>query len=540
MNKLFLYYHTLKYVKPIQIFRRLFRRFHKPTQNIVVLDRRTQSGKWTTVELKGQVLFANGECNFLNQKGCVRTADDWNNSEHSKLWLYNLHYFDDFVSSNRNRDLQLEWLNRWLEHNAESHGNGWEPYPISLRSVNWIKAFLGGMEASDKALESLASQVDYLSQDLEYHLLGNHLFVNAKALVYAGCFFSGAKADKWLSTGTDILLKEIEEQILNDGTNFELTPMYHAVILVDLLDLLNLSDAYPNIFPESLKEMLGTYLPKMMNVLQNMTHPDGRLGFFNDSTGGIAPSFNQIESYATKLGVDKTIEKTNELIDFNDSGYICYRDANITLMADLGSIGPDYIPGHAHADTLSFELSLFGKSVFVNSGISEYGLSAERLRQRKTQAHNTVSVNSKDSSVVWSGFRVAQRARILERSIDSGKQVFAASHDGFKRQGINTIHKRTWQISNNDISISDHIDGEFDTAVSHLHLEPSVIVDKVSSECLTLMFADKQVNVYFEGGNWSICDTTWHPAFGVSIKNKRIDIQFTQPTLTVKISWSNT
>ena len=51
------------------------------------------------------------------------------------------------------------------------------------------------------------------------------------------------------------------------------------------------------------------------------------------------------------------------------------------VLCDIGRIGPDYLPGHAHADTLSFELSLAGERVIVNSGISEYGLSSERIRR---------------------------------------------------------------------------------------------------------------------------------------------------------------
>jgi hypothetical protein len=31
------------------------------------------------------------------------------------------------------------------------------------------------------------------------------------------------------------------------------------------------------------------------------------------------------------------------------------------LILDVAPVGPDYLPGHAHADTLSFELSLFGQ-----------------------------------------------------------------------------------------------------------------------------------------------------------------------------------
>ena len=43
------------------------------------------------------------------------------------------------------------------------------------------------------------------------------------------------------------------------------------------------------------------------------------------------------------------------------------------VIFDLAQIGPDYLPSHGHADTLSFELSVYGKRVFVNSGTSMYG-----------------------------------------------------------------------------------------------------------------------------------------------------------------------
>ena len=73
----------------------------------------------------------------------------------------------------------------------------------------------------------------------------------------------------------------------------------------------------------------------------------------------------------------------------------------MVAMLDVGPIGPDYLPGHAHADTLSFELSLHGRRVLVNSGTSVYGIGAERLRQRGTAAHNTLTVDGADSSEVW-------------------------------------------------------------------------------------------------------------------------------------------
>ena len=98
-------------------------------------------------------------------------------------------------------------------------------------------------------------------------------------------------------------------------------------------------------------------------------------------------------------------------------------------------MGPDYIPGHAHADTLSFELSIINQRTFVNSGISEYGITSKRINQRKTRSHNTVEVDGKDSSQVWGSFRVVRRAKIVSRYIErkqDGLIVLQASHNGYK------------------------------------------------------------------------------------------------------------
>ena len=210
---------------------------------------------------------------------------------------------------------------------------------------------------------------------------------------------------------------EIPEQILEDGANFEPSPMYHSLMLVDMLDMLNLIRAYPSQELSQISTLLEEYIPKMLMYQDPMAHPDGGLSFFNDSVDGIAPSVFKIKNYAKKMGFLKNTSNSSdpELVDNIGSGYFSAKIGKNKLIFDAASIGPDYIPGHAHADTLSFELSVGGQRVFVNSGTSEYGLSLKRLRQRKTFSHNTVEVDCKDSSQVWSSFRVANRARIFDR-----------------------------------------------------------------------------------------------------------------------------
>lgn len=543
----FTYYHTLKYLKISQIVYRIRKRFIHPTHHCLNGCPAMLSGDWVTYGLYEQKLFDGNRVRFLNVYGVVHSENDWNDVSQSKLWLYNLHYFDDLCAVNaRNRiDQQVALIHKWITDNPAPEGNGWEPYPASLRIVNWIKFFLSGISPDKIMLDSLAQQVDFLSQDLERHLLGNHLFVNAKSLIFAGLFLEGKPATKWLETGLKIYDRELEEQVLSDGGNFELAPMYHVIMLVDLLDLTNIFTAYSHKIDLCVIDKTRKYTAKMLDWLQKMTHTDGEVSFFNDTAFGIAPKNSVVTEYAKKLGL-KPIRRCIpspgfiEVFDLESSGYVSARSFEYSLVADLSPVGPDYIPGHAHADTLSFEFSLGGQRVFVNSGISEYGLSEERLRQRQTAAHNTVSVNGMDSSHVWSGFRVAQRARVADRVVGpvvDNTVSFGASHNGFKQQGVNCVHHRKWNISPDRILFTDKIIGRFESAIGYLHLHPEVDVLDVNDEIVKLATDRYLINLAISGATVFLADSTWHPQFGVSNANKKLYFQFKNDSMAVVIDW---
>src|SRR5690606_13481259 len=112
---------------------------------------------------------------------------------------------------------------------------------------------------------------------------------------------------------------------------------------------------------------------------------------------------------------------------------------------DLAAIGPDYIPGHAHADTLSFELSLGTERILVNGGTSTYERGPLREAQRATRSHNTVEIAGTNSSDVWASFRVGRRARVRDVSIKErdGCVLVSGTHDGYRHLRGNPLHRRT-------------------------------------------------------------------------------------------------
>ena len=546
-KKIQLLFNTIKYLKAGQILNRIKRKFIKSKVNLFDIPKNSYPySKIKPVIQCSQKMYGESSFKFLNKEFTLKASEDWNAKNQDKLWLYNLHYFDDLnaINSEQRTIWHSSLIQNWIENNPIGLGNGWEPYPSSLRIVNWIKWFLLDLNLNNNVnqmwLDSLVIQTRFLSQNLEYHLLGNHLFANAKALVFAGLFFKGKEADHWYQLGVSIINRELSEQVLSDGGNFELSPMYHAIFLEDLLDLVNIHQAYGRNLPDSFESKIV----QMLEWLKVMCHPDGEISFFNDSTLGVAPSFSDLLSYADRLGITFKSNQVNRLIHLEESGYIRVENENMVIIADVANIGPDYIPGHGHADALSFELSLFSERVIVNSGISTYKMGVNRYQQRGTELHSTVTIDNQNSSEVWSGFRVANRAKVFDinKLKDSDSVKFSACHNGYKRLKEGVLHCRYWSMSNDSIRIVDNITGEGIHKIrSVLPLHPSVIVGSVQGGSVDLKIGKKRVEVNFEGkGKLKIIESQYHPEFGLSIDNKHLvyDYNGNLPSkITIRISW---
>ena len=443
----------------------------------------------------------------------------WDSAAVAKLWAYNLHYFDDLNAEGAptRADAHGALVARWIAENPPGVGTGWEPYPTSLRLVNWIKWALSGGDLPAQARESIAVQARWLAGRIEWHLLGNHLYANAKALAFAGAFFSGEEAQGWLTKAAGILAQETPEQFLDDGGQFERSPMYHALALDDLLDLVNLDRVYPGALPPGLIEMLRATAGRARAWLAAMSHPDGEISLFNDAAIGIAPAPAGIDAYARRLGFPALAAPGEGVLHLADSGYVRLQRGPMVALLDVGPVGPDYLPGHAHADTLSFELSLAGRRMLVNSGTSVYGLGTERLRQRGTAAHNTVAVGGEDSSEVWGGFRVARRARPFDLRIEETQDetIVACSHDGYRRLPGAPVHRRTWRGGYGKMLVADRGIGGTASCAAYWRAGAGVAVEGAGPFRLAPP-AGPAMTVSGEGGAWSRAATTLHPEFGVS------------------------
>jgi uncharacterized heparinase superfamily protein len=474
MNKLFILFQTLRHLKFVQIRYQLWYRIRiflrKITGFKYPLPIQKKGGDLILSEwILKPISFEGNTFTFLNLAKIFPAKDiDWDFSNFGKLWTYNLNYFDFLNQSKNNIEEKLELIRDFIEK-LDSNSTAIEPYTIALRGINWIK-FLSKHEFEisdqgllDKVNSSLYAQYQILLNNLEYHLLGNHLLEDGFSILF-GAFHYNDK--KLFRKANQIIIEELREQILEDGGHFELSPMYHQIILDRLLDCINLLQNNQKFDgQENLVSAMKDKANKMLEWLNAMTFANGEIPLFNDSTSEIAPSTGQINKYVDRLKIGhKTLN-----IKLSASGYRSFNNSKYECYIDVGQIGPNYQPGHAHADTFNFVLNVKNVPFIVDTGISTYNPGKNRLNERSTSSHNTVTISDKNSSQVWSSFRVARRAKV-EITRDDHNNV-TAQHSGY--QHLNAIHLREWNFIENEIQISDRLKGKNSDGKAYLILAPS-------------------------------------------------------------------
>jgi hypothetical protein len=387
---------------------------------------------------------------FLNQSVSFPDQIDWNYAYNGKLWTYHLNYFDFLNQPDLLRNDGIKLMNDFMSQ-TNSLRDGLEPYPTSLRITNWIH-FLSRHHLHDAAIDQhLFAQLTLLRGLLEYHLAGNHLLANGFSLLIGALYF---RHNGWFNDAKRLIETELNRQILPDGGHNERSPMYHQLLLDRLLDVLPAlqHDSWHNNGP--FVQFLAEKATRMLDWLNAVTFHNGNVPMVNDAAFGVAPTTAQLRQKARRILVNQQSKQseshTNQL---TKSGYRLFRRKRYELFADVGAIGPDHQPGHAHADTFSFVLYVDNSPIIVDTGTSTYQINDRRAWERSTAAHNTVEVGARNSSEVWAGFRVGRRARVTLLT-DSDTEL-TARHDGYAELGV--IHERTWIMTPNQIRITDQL-----------------------------------------------------------------------------------
>jgi uncharacterized heparinase superfamily protein len=422
----------------------------------------------------------------------------------------------------------------WINNNPIGYKDGWEPYPLSLRIVNWIfyynlnrNMFDNDRNFKQMYLNSLYHQCAYLSHFLEYHILANHLIKNGKALFFAGHFF---EQYSWIQKGESIFSKELYEQILPDGSHFERSPMYHSIVLEDILDIINLIGGLaisPKIFK---KNILIDIAQNMQRWLQYIIQPDREIPLFGDSSFQTALKLDQLTDYYNCVCDDKIESESQSIINsLAASGYHVFRSSSQYLIVDGGKLGVDYQPGHAHCDLFSYEYSYNDIRFLVDSGIGEYLNSELRQKARSINGHNCVVVNEMDQAEIWEVFRMGRRVEpsLAETSSEKNLSKFVGIYENQLLKKYAYTHKREILFVENDFFyIKDQVTGKkIFNIKSLLHFHPDCKIE-IQGKKIKVTNQEKSIYILFPDSLQSleIIDWFYVPEYGKTMPSEKVVI----------------
>jgi uncharacterized heparinase superfamily protein len=500
-------------------------------------------------KLVGQLSRGNFE--HLNQVRELGRPVNWllGPVDRDRLWTVTLHYHrwayelaklavrDDELGEQAS-DLFIELVSDWIARcDVSTPGSrplAWNAYATATRIGWWIRSALLLGETSllgekwwrrhddfrGRFLASLWKQSSYLANHVEWDLRGNHLIRDAVGLAWAGRFLDAPKAKKWLAVATSLAVDQCREQVLADGGHFERSAMYHLHVMEDLCLILELIE------DAAAKAQIRSALAGMAEFARWARHPDGAIPLLNDAAGEADFRPGHPLEFAVKQGDSVETLRPTGARHFADTGLAIWHGKPWTVFFDVGPLGPDYQPGHGHADTLTLECSYGDTRVFVDPGTHSYDRDDRRAYDRSTAAHNTVCVDRTDSSEVWHIFRVGRRAKPVRVDVKASSEALDASaaHDGYGQFGV--IHHRRVQVAESGaLAILDRLEGQG----SH-HFEGGWLLAPEWTVAVcdfgwVLRQKDDVLHVTLYGPDGlqrSVASRPWHPMFGIELHTQRL------------------
>lgn len=442
-------------------------------------------------------------------------AIDFGHAAEGPLWGYQLHFFEWARSPAAAPEARAQAVEAWLR--SPRAATGWDPHPISLRVLSWLKLRLSGELPADfpgspadaRLRASLASQLDWLSRNPETRLQANHLLDNWIAVLAGGLALETAGSERWLAA-VEPLGSQLHEQLGADGAHCERSPMYHAVLLEHLLDLLSLARVAGARAPAGLVGVLLDACRRMLTALETWTHPDGEIALLGDAVFGIAQRPVVLARYAEALGVAAAASHEPGLL--RSTGHARLETAELCWIGSFGGPSPAHQPGHAHCDALAFELSVQGERVVTDTGVFEYVAGERRQHARATRSHATLEVGGREQAEIWSAHRVGGRPRVALELWEPGRAV-EGTCTGWATP--RTTHRRRVEIAGRALVVRDRLEGRTASLRASLPLAPGLEPRLDGSVARVALAGGRALRVELPAGlSWRVERGPYYPRFG--------------------------
>lgn len=392
----------------------------------------------------------------------------------------------------------------WNKINPFLVGISWTSVmEVAIRLSNWCYAYAFLCEAGNvdnRFLDDMQTGIINMTEHVNRHYskyssANNHLIVEAYAIGLAG-IMSGYQ--KWLDTAIMILSDEIIRQTYPDGINKELCLHYQAFVMEAIGLLVRLMQKNHITVPQTWTDMLE----KMSSYVFYCIADNGEAISFGDSDKGrildfegkraqhylyvlalmsyvLPVRYTEFENETIRwlfsesdkdMVLNKPVYKSPGSACYDEGGYTLLRsnDGNILIGIDHAQLGYGTIAAHGHADALSFQMIVGGKTVFADPGTYIYHIELDKRNEfRKTRNHNTVCIADRDQSEMLGPFLWGRKAecRLLGCEIGEQSDIVEAEHNGY----LPDKHNRLFIFNKTDeLVIRDTIESPVDWTINYL------------------------------------------------------------------------
>lgn len=474
-----------------------------------------------------------------------------------------------------NDGYRREFRNQLLDFiagNPPRFGVNWTcTMDVGIRVANWLLAydlFQGAGAVFDEVFVTELTRSVYqhgvhIINNLEWseHLRSNHYLADIAGLLFvAGHLSASPETDKWLAFAVQELTKEAGTQFHPEGTNFEASICYHRLsgemlayataLIAGLSDRLRAVSATPQ---------AGTLerLAKIGEFVMATTHPDGNAVQIGDNDSGrfvklgddhpldlrglVAaldglfqrPDFAAfagarrlereiVAGLAKGMTISSTPTRANAYPQF---GLYILQARDLRAWVRCGSVGQNGNGGHAHDDQLSFELSIDGVRLIVDSGTYLYTpVPALRNRFRSAAMHNTLTLVDAEHHSFLAGADSLFTMHEPEKF-----EVLAHSDEEFIGRRHNPLlsHKRSLTAAADGLHGIDECTAARNKRI-HFHLAPKLAA-RVSQDGTGVEMVSPCGRVFeLRGGpgTWQVNESLYSPAYGVVERNQVVTLTF--------------
>jgi len=462
----------------------------------------------------------------------VGATDPWREAVQSFDWLRDLRA----VSGESARRAARELVGRWIADNGRWSPLAWRPDILGRRLTAWILhyEFLGA--AGDalfrgRLLLSIAQQASHLARVLPAGLSGSDLLYAISGLTHAGLVMP--RGGPWLRRGVILLSNELARQVLGDGGHCERSPSVHFDILRLLVGLRVAFGTADHVAPEPINEAIAHMAP----LLRFFEHGDGGLALFNDS--------NEEEDWLIDMVLARANGKGLSPREAPVSGFQRLAAGRTLLLVDAGAPPMPGFDRHAHAGTLSFEMSVGRDRMIVNCGAHE-GRGEWWTAQRATAAHSTLVINDTNACVFAADTGLVRGPVDVtcRRDESEGNTWLEMSHDGYAAP-YRLIHYRRLYLTagGDELRGEDRVAGDaLKPFVLRFHLHPDVNVSVAQNAQAAILKLPTSGwwRMRAKGGSISLADSIYMGKRGAARRSQQIVVTADLAAKDSTIRWALT